>query len=254
MASLYDADSNQIYPNKNVKPTKAVHMVAGYDLMMTENAHLRAEVYYQYLYDVPVMDQAGNWFSALNFGGGFTTDSMVNKGTGRNYGIEFTLERYFTDDWFFMLTNSIYQSEYTTADRRTFNTRYNGNYATTIVGGKEFKVGKNKNNIFSITSRGNWAGGRRFTPIILDSSIAAGYEVFDETAIYSEKQMDYLRLDLQISFKRNKKKTTRTWKIDAQNITNRKNIYEKYFDAASGEIRTAYQMGFIPIISYKVEF
>lgn len=254
MASIYDVDSNQIFPNKNVKPTKAIHAIVGYDLMMTENSHLRAEVYYQHLYDVPVMDYPGSSFSALNYGGGFTTDSMVNKGTGRNYGIEFTLERFFVDDWFLLVTNSIYQSQYTAVDGREYNTRYNGNYATTIAGGKEFKVGKSKNNILSITSRGSWAGGRRFTPILLEESILAGYEVYDETAIFRDKQQDYMRLDLQISFKRNKKKTTRTWKVDAQNITNRKNLYGEYFDAGTGTIRKSYQMGFIPIISYKVEF
>jgi hypothetical protein len=254
MASIYNEDSNQIFPNRNLKPTKAVHAVAGYDLMLTENAHVKAEIYYQYLYDVPVIDVNDGWFSALNYAEGFTTDSLVNKGTGYNYGIEFTLERYFTDDWFFMLTHSLYQSKYRMPDGREFNTRYNGNYATTIVGGKEFKAGKSKNHILSITTRGTWAGGRRFTPILLDSSITAGYEIFDETAVFRDKQKDYLRLDLQLSYKINKKKTTQTWKVDAQNILNRKNVYATYFDAPSGELRTSYQLGFVPVISYKVEF
>ncbi|HRE97394.1 MAG TPA: hypothetical protein PK637_11545, partial [Flavobacteriales bacterium] len=65
---------------------------------------------------------------------------------------------------------------------------------------------------------------------------------------------DYFRADLQISYKRNNKKTTSTWKIDAQNVSNRQNIFQYYFDVKTGDIRTIYQLGFVPVISYKLEF
>ncbi|MEO1449322.1 MAG: prevent-host-death protein, partial [Bacteroidota bacterium] len=50
--------------NSNLDLAKSHHLVLGYDHMLGEHTHLRIEPYYQYLYDVPVIDQS--YFSMLN--------------------------------------------------------------------------------------------------------------------------------------------------------------------------------------------
>lgn len=244
------------YPNKQLDFTKAFHAVMGYHFSITENLRLKPEIYYQYLFNVPIIDLPNSSFSGLNYSDGFTTDSLVNKGTGRNIGLDITLERFFSQSWFFMLTGSLYNSTYIAGDGIERNTRFNGNYATTVVGGKEFflKSKKGSKNILAFSSRMNYSGGRRYTPIKLEESNAAGYAIYDEAKIFELQQKPYFRIDFQLSYKRNKKNTTRTWKIDAQNITNRQNIYGQYYDSKAKSIRTSYQMGFIPVISYKIEF
>ena len=249
-------DNSIAIPNKNLDFTKAAHFVLGYNISFTENLRLKPEIYFQYLYNVPIIDLPNSSFSGLNYSDGFTTDSLLNKGSGKNIGIDLTLERFFNNSWFFMLTGSFYNSTYVAGDKIERNTRYNGNYATCVVGGKEFVItGKKGNkNILSISTRANLSGGRRYTPILLDESNALGYAVYDESKIFAAQQQEYFRIDFQISYKRNRKNTTRTWKIDAQNVTNRQNLYGQYYDANAKAIRTSTQMGFIPVLSYKIEF
>src|SRR5690606_40225300 len=58
-------------------------------------------------------------FSAINTGSSFIPsdqDSLVNSGTGRNYGIELTLERFFNKGYYFLITSSIFDSQYAGSD------------------------------------------------------------------------------------------------------------------------------------------
>ena len=88
-------------PNRNLDFTKAQHYILGYENMLSENLFLKAEVYCQYLFNVPVEDNDTSTFSVINYGHGYTDRKLVNKGTGRNIGLELTLEKYFAQNYFF---------------------------------------------------------------------------------------------------------------------------------------------------------
>jgi hypothetical protein len=57
-----------------------------------------------------------------------------------------------------------------------------------------------------------------------------------------------------VSLKWNRKNLTSTLSLDIQNLINRENVYNTYFDAQSNSLRTNFQNGMIPILNYKVEF
>ena len=249
-----DANGNPIHPNKNLGLSQSYHYVLGYDLIPKKDWHVRTEVYYQNLKNVPIVDDPNTSQSILNYTEGWTTTPLVNKGTGENFGAEITIEKFFSDSWYFMITASLYNSTYTAADGVRRNTRFNGNYANNYTFGKEFMVGKNKNNILAFSTRVNWAGGRRVTPILLDESIAAGYTVRDENRLYEEKTDDYFRIDFQASFRTNKKNTTRVVKLDIQNVTNRANIWNEFYNPTTQSIMKSTQMGLLPVLSYQFIF
>ena len=58
---------------------------------VSENTSLKVEPYIQFLYDVPVMRDSS--FSVLNRDEFFVENALVNKGRGRNFGVDFTWER-----------------------------------------------------------------------------------------------------------------------------------------------------------------
>lgn len=252
-AYVKDNAGNRIYPNESIGFTKAAHAVLGYDLRIGPEARLKTEVYYQYIYGVPVSDTASS-FSGLNFDNGFTTEPLVNEGEGFNYGIEITLEKFFSNNWFALFTGSLFESKYRGADEVLRDTRYNGNYSVSLNGGKEFLVGKEKQHAIGMSFRGTLAGGRRYSPILLEESMLAGFTVSDETRAFEAQFQDYFRIDVQLYFRRNKKKTTGTWKLDIQNATNRLNTQNIFYDASYGGLRESTQLGIVPVLSYKLEF
>ena len=254
-AQVQQADGGFLYPNKNIGLSKAHHLVLGYDRSLNEFLHLKTEVYAQQLYNIPVGTEADKNLSLLNSEGGFTTDYLVNKGKGRNYGLEIMLEQYMRKDLYFLLSTSIYDSKFSTLNGKWFNTRFNGNYAGSFTAGKEFKTrAAFRGRILGVNIKAMYSGGLRETPIDLEASVQKGETVYDHHRPYTIKNKDYFRTDLKFSVKRNRTHSTVTWSLDLQNATNRKNIYGKYFDPLTGKTKIVYQTLIIPVLSYKIDF
>jgi len=255
MAERELEDGNIIQPNKHLEISKARHYVIGYQNNISRNFMIKGELYYQDLYDVPIEDDSTSSFSALNYAYGITTETLSNGGTGDNYGVELTLEKFFARKYYFLITSSLYQSKYTAGDGIQRDTRYNGNYVFNLLAGKEFTLGKGFYPwTLSMSGRMIWAGGHRHTPIDLEASREEGYTVRKQELAWSEQYDDFIRFDFKAGFIKNRKKSTHTIELDIQNATNRLNIMGDYYDPDEDMIDTWTQMGIIPSIIYRVEF
>ncbi|MEM9981284.1 MAG: TonB-dependent receptor [Bacteroidota bacterium] len=246
--------------NENLDFTRANHVVLGYENQLGDNLRLKTEVYYQQLYDAPVESQPSS-FSLLNTGTDFGIDSrdnLVNEGEGRNYGVELTLERFYSDDYYFLFTTSLFRSEYQGSDEVWRNTAFDGNYVMNGLFGREWRLGK-KNNALTMDIKATAAGGRRFTPIDLAATsqitvIDEDDVVFDEENAFSEQLNDYFRLDFKIGYRMNGQRITQEFFVDIQNITNRQNPLNVSYNRATQQLRTNYQLGLFPVVQYRVTF
>lgn len=248
-----NSDGSITYPNKDLGFTKAHHFVLSHNYLLAKDLRLRTEIYYQHLFNVPVSPYDSSTFSTLNVMEEFVLDPVVNKGKGRNYGIEISLEKYLANNFYFTLNNTIYKAKYTAADGIERNTRFNGNYIINLIAGKEF-VNEKKSKTFGVNIKTTYAGGYRNIPVDIEKSRQAGYLVFDQEKAYSDQNPAYFRTDLRVSVKWNRKKLTSTLSLDIQNLTNRQNILTRYYDVSIEKWVNSYQTGLIPILNYKVEF
>jgi hypothetical protein len=253
MTEVISPNGSILNPNTDLDYTRAFHAVLGYDYSIREDLHLKIETYYQYLFDVPVQDTVSS-YSVLNDVGGINDMTLVNKGTGYNYGVDMTLEKFFTKSYYLMLTSSLYQSKYMGSDGVLRNTFFDGNYIFNALGGKEIKIGKNKNNIFNINMRIIWKGGNRLTPIDMQRSIQEDQTVYFDNRAFEINGPDYFRIDLQLSYRKNKPKYSWIISLDFENLTNRLNVYNEYFDKDTKQIEKNYNLGILPILNFKVEF
>ena len=240
--------------NKNLELTKARHFVLSYDLMLREDLRLKAETYFQDLYDVAVGADPKSAYAALNTEEGLTIDSLVSKGKGRNYGLELSLEKFFTNNYYFLATTSLYNSRYTALDGIERNTRFNGNYIFNVLGGKEFKVGKERNNVIGLNMKLVWAGGNRYTPIDEAKSKLEGNAVYVDAETFARQADAYFRTDLRMSYRKNKPKASYIVSLDVQNVSNRLNMYRQYYDSQTRTVKMATQAGLIPVLNYRIEF
>ena len=245
---------NSLVANRELGFTKSDQFTAAYDYQWTGSLRLHTEVYYQRLFDVPV-SAFNNSYSVLNLLEGFVREPLVNQGTGRNYGGEASLEKSLSNSYYFLLSGSLYESKYTGSDGIERDTRFNGNYALSITGGKEFAWSKKgKRNVFGINLRSAYVGGLRVTPIDEVASVATQSTVFLEDRAFSEKLPDYFKVDARLSLRKDTPRYSSVWSIDLQNATNRRNVAYQYYDAVQGQVLTQYQLGLIPILTYRVEF
>lgn len=243
------------YTNKDLGFTNSQHFVLGYDQSFTENLRMKAEVYYQQISDAPVEVQLSS-YSALNTGADFgpsDRDSLVNKGTGSNIGIELTLERFFNKGFYFLATTSLFDSKYKGSDGVERNTAFNTNYVVNLLAGKEFTL-KNKSNVIAFNIKLTSTGGRYLTPIDLAASEQAKQAVFIDDQAYSEKQDPYFRSDVKVAFRKEYKRSTMEFSVDLQNITNNKNVFQQSYNPKTNSIVTEYQQGFFPVPTFRMTF
>ena len=247
-------DGSYIETNNDVKMTKSHHLVLGYDYAINKHFRIKSEVYYQSIFNVPICENMPE-FSMLNEGSYFAlsvVDSLVNKGTGENYGIELTLEKFLNKGYYFLVTVSLFESKYTGFDGIKRNTAFNGNFVLNTLFGYELELGKKSSLSFDI--KGVLAGGKRIVPILLDESIVAQQQILDYDNIYEERYDNYAKIDIRISFKRNSKKLSQEWALDIQNVTNNENIFQQTYIPLDGKIKTDYQTGLYPMFLYRIRF
>ncbi len=251
----YNGDGTYTQANKNLGFSKAHHLVLGYDRSVTEYLRVKVEAYYQSLFDIPVSRDSNETFSMLNNESGYFTDPLVNDGRGRNYGLELTIEQFLHHDFYFLLSSTLYNSEYRASNNKWYDTRFNGNFAFSLTAGKEFKTGKGfGNRIVGLNIKSVYAGGLRRTPIDYEASVLSGETEYIESRPFDIQTPNYFRIDTKFSVKRNRPKSTTTWSLDLQNATNRKNVYGEYYDPLTGKTKTAYQAPLIPVLSYRIDF
>lgn len=253
-----DSTGTYTKTNHDLDFSRSQHLVASYDITLRHNLRLKTEIYGQYLYGVPLIRNTSNSFSLINVGNDLEglplVDSLENKGTGKNYGVEITFEKFFSKRFYFLTTLSLFEATYKGSDNVERQSAYSGGYVYNILGGYELPAGKKKNKIIGLDIKFNIAAGNRYTPVDIAASIAEKHTVYIDSLAWSKKFKDYSKFDVKLSFKINSKKATHIFFVHIENILNRKNILREVFDEGSGTLRTEYQLGVFPYGAYRIEF
>lgn len=247
---------NYYETNTQLGFTKSQHFVLGYDRLLAKDFRLKIETYYQQLYNVPVEKRSSS-FSVLNVGASYidpVVDSLVNKGTGQNYGIEFTLEKFFSHNYYFLVTTSVFDSKYRGSDHVLRNTAFNGRYIANALAGKDFPLDNEAHHTLYANVKFTYAGGRYYSPINLTASQRVGIYIPQDSKAFTLQYPDYMKMDIRVGYKTNSRKITQEWALDIINVTNRQNILDYVYDAKANEVRKEYQLGIFPMILYRIQF
>ncbi len=245
--------SGIVRPNKDMKMTKSHHFGLAYDVNLSDNSRLKIEPYFQYLYDVPVVD--GTYYSLQNLElDWFFNEKLVNDGTGTNIGLDFTLEQFLKKGFYYLATASIFESKYKGGDGIERNSLYNKNYILNLLAGKEWQVGKNKANIMSINGRLSFLGGDHYSPLLKDKSIARNKLTYDYSQAFEKQEDPATVLSLSFSYRKNKKNHASVWSLQLLNVLGHKEYRDYEFNLKTGIPEKQFDQIMVPNLSYKVEF
>ncbi|NQX96384.1 MAG: TonB-dependent receptor [Flavobacteriales bacterium] len=260
-AKVVQEDGSITEANRDLDLLKAHHYILGYERRFSKNLLAKVEVYFQDLYNLPVENNDTSYYATINEGLDYKYVDLVNKGTGENYGIEVTLERFFANNYYFLLNASLYNSTYKSLDGVTRNTQYNGNYLVNFLCGKEFEnLGKKKNQTLGLNAKMFFGGGKKYIPLLRgdDGKLAVdpksnSYWDYDEA--YENKIEDIYQLTISTSYKWNKPKTTYELWFNLDNITNSQGKLSEYYDESEpNSIGYTTQFGFFPNMMFRVYF
>ena len=135
------------------------------------------------------------------------------------------------------------------------NTDFNGRYAWNALASKEWKLGTS----FSLVTgaKCTMAGGRWYGEVDEEQSDRMRELVWDDATRNTLQFDDYFRFDLKTNLTWNRPSTTHELGIDWVNILGTENILKLTYapdDAAENSVREEYQLGFLPIFFYRVDF
>ena len=260
-ARIEQADGSITEPNRDLDLLKANHYVLGYERRISKNLTAKVEAYYQGLYNLPVENLDTSYYATINEGLEFRYVDLVNEGTGENYGIELTLERFFNNNYYYLINGSIYSSKYKSLEGVNRNTQYNGNYLVNILFGTEFdKLGKKKNRTIGLNAKVLFAGGRKIIPLLRDGNgnlvvDPDNNRYWDYEKAYDDKIEDVYQVIVSASYKWQRPKATHEIFLNLDNITNTKGKISEFYDENEPDnIGYLTQFGFFPNLMYRVYF
>lgn len=245
-------------PNLKLDMMKSHHIVLGYQNTMIEDIYIKAEAYAQYLYDVPVSIKKGKeYLSLINLGAEFgmdIIDSLANKGTGLNYGIELTVNKSFKNGYYLMFTGCLFRSKYEDALGVERSTTFDMGHIANLLGGVEYELSDDKKYIFTANFKITSTGGRRGIPIDIEKSIIEGDKVKDLSRAYEYDYGSFFQADIKLGLLINLESTTHDISFAIDNVTNHKNIFRESWDEENNELERKYQLGLLPYLYYRINF
>lgn len=239
-------------PNSNLDLMQATHYIIGHDWRVIKNGHIKVELYYQDLNKVAIINDPNLTGSYLN--GRFLEEALTDSGKGKNYGLEVTFEKFFSRQYYFLATASLYDTQYRAADGNWYDSAYNYSYTFNLVGGKEFTVGKKRNNTIGVNAKTLLNGGKRATPINQVVFNQTGDIVLDQSLRNTIELDAYFRVDASIYYRLNRPKAAHRISLDLQNATNRENVDDAFYNDTTGLLETSFQLSLIPFLNYRLEF
>ena len=254
-----DPQGNKVYENIDMDFSRSIHSGVGYEKAFKKSLNLKLEAYYQHLYNVPVT-LAPSAFSLINMGSGFQRffpEDLQNTGTGKNYGAEITLQKFFDKSFFFLFSGTVFNSLYTGSDGIERSTSYNGNYIFNLLGGKEFQVAPK--HTISLGFKATYAGGQLYGYVDTAATNELQEIIFLDDRFNERQFPDYFRLDAKINWRFNANKVMHEIGLDLLNITGQQNILglayaPDLFNPSAEPTAERYQLGFLPLFYYKAEF
>ena len=253
---VLSANSQEANVNSDLGLTRSHYISASFAQRLGENAMLKIEPYWQWLFDVPV--ERGTTYSVINHSQFFQDRALVNEGAGRNYGIDLTLERYLKDGFYGMFTATLFKSEYRDAQGEWHHSRHDRGYITNILGGKEWMVGKSGKNVFGVNGRVTLMGGDRYTPIPDDITYEdimkrpdKSIPVVDGLNPFSAQMKMNVGYAFSVKYTINKRHTSHHFILEYLQM---KTFQGQTFDLRTHKIVDEFTSLTFPNIAYRVEF
>lgn len=249
---MYFMEINGEKPNKELKLSKAHHVVLGYDWRISRNMRFKAESYYQHLYDVP--GEEGSSFSLINYKQDYMLlKKLTNNTIGRNYGLDLTLEKFLSNNYYYLLTASLFDARYKAGDNVWHNTRYNKGYVANLLFGREHFFKNNKRTL-DYNIRLNVTGGERYSPVMEAESIAQQKIVTDETRAFSMQHDPVFYADFTVSYRINHKKASSQISLQVKNAFCTPVVENFNYNFKTNKVQLDKNKPMLPVLSYKIEF
>jgi hypothetical protein len=131
----------------------------------------------------------------------------------------------------------------------------NRHYIINALGGKEWKLGRQQQNMLSVSLRFTYQGGQRYIPFNMAASQATKTVVLDYDRAYEAKQSPEFVCHFTVGYKINRDRLTHEFSVKMMNVTSAKEYSNGYaYNHNTNRPEMYYSTIAMPSIGYKIEF
>ena len=203
--------------NKDLKYINSIHYTIGTQFVPRNDFRFTVEAFYKQYRNYPV--SATDGISMANIGTDFSAignDDYTATGKGRVYGMEAYVQQKLVKKLFYVLSATVYKSEFSGADGIYRPSTWDYGYVVSATLGYKFKHN------WDLGAKYRIAGGQPYTPFDPDRSRAAylttGRGVYDYSQLNQERLPLFQQLDMRVDKKFNFRKTSLILFVDIQNV------------------------------------
>lgn len=244
--------------DRDLKFTQNQHFFLAYEWRPVPDWQLKAEGFYQRLYHIPVYNNNADILLTNHSPGqnAWELSGYNNQGEGWHYGVELTVQKYFSRGYYGILSTTYFQAKYKSEDGVWEGKEGNHQVNANLMIGKEFKIGAKRNNNFFVEANYRYRRGDFYTAVDLEASIVAGRTVLDWTDAYGSRHPSIHHVDVRLGFELNAKKKLLVHRffIEAHNVLNQKTAHSVGYNPRTREVEQFNYLGIVPSITYKLNF
>ncbi|MEO8446020.1 MAG: TonB-dependent receptor [bacterium] len=237
--------------NSLLNSIRSEHYVAGIEHFFASDLKASVEVYYKKYKDYPVWKDIPTYIlidGGADFGPNIVGEA-VSAGFGFVKGIDVSIQKKLSQRGLYGMINYSYiKSGFTAIEGGEKPGAFDAGHQFTLIAGYQFKNG------WLIGTKFKYTGGRPYTPIDERASKLVNRAVFATDNFNSLRYPYYMRVDLRVDKKFDFKGATLIGYIELQNLFDRENIYNYYWNDGSKRLATIYQWAFFPVGGISVQF
>lgn len=230
---------------------RSEHFVVGFEHKFSSDIKSTVEFYLKHYSDYPVWKDIPYFIlidGGTNFGPNIVGEA-VSAGKGYVRGFDISIQKKLSGDGLYGFLNySFSNSNFTALAGNEKPGSFDPVHSFTLIGGYQIK------DDWLIGLKFKYSGGKPYTPIDVEKSKSLGRGFFKTNEFNSERYPYYMRIDVRVDKKFNFRKISIITYVELQNILDRANIFDYFWNEDKNELGTIYQWAFFPIGGISVQF
>lgn len=237
--------------NKNLENIRADHYIVGIDHLFSPDIRATVEVYEKQYSNYAVSVDNPTYIlvnGGAEYGPNYVT-SAVSEGTGTVRGFDFSLQKKLSGNGIYgMLNYSYMDSRFKALEGGEVPGAFDQTHQLNLT------VGYQVADDWLVGLKYKYSTGKPYTPYNVAASTSAGRGVYDMELYNSERTPDYMRVDLRIDKRFSFSSFGLVTYIEFQNLFNRENVSEYYWDDDKNEVGKILHWGFFPVGGFSLQF
>ena len=237
--------------NKNLNSIRSDHYILGLEHYFANDLRATAEVYYKNYKDYPVWIDIPNYIlidGGADFGPNIVGEA-ASAGKGYVKGFDISLQKKLSQTGLYGIINYSYiKSGFTALAGNEKPGAFDPGHQFTLIAGYQFRNG------WLVGTKFKYSGGRPYTPLDYEASKRVNRAVYATDDFNSVRYPYYMRVDLRVDKKFDFKGASLVGYLELQNLFDRENIYNYYWNEDDKDAGTIYQWAFFPVGGISVQF